>query len=270
MSVDLAIGLYVDNQVVIGYPVEYVSRYWRKSSRAFWFASDEANAADLERQLVGSPLRERINIEVIDQKINAPADLMTAYPICIDRLRNAGCRYIALQEADLCFTDRGVKFVEDNIDAMPRMKIPAMQNKLWHETWNNPVGCVVLPADGFYSCGPSSDWEVKLSEYDANHEAWRVHSDMPGNRLMLDLGYMTLDAYHRKMIGHQRLWPSDTKTNIAAAFARSKREGIAACMPTIHDESGRLVACEGQYKQLIDDLGAMDDYRMVCEVVGVK
>jgi hypothetical protein len=262
---DIAIGLYVDNQAVIGYPCEFVSRYWRNFSRCFWFASDEKNATVLDRICPAN-----VKVEVIDQKINTPADLMKAYPLCIDRLRNAGCRYIALQEADLCFTDRGVKFIEDNIDAMPRMKIPAMQNKLWHETWNNPVGCVVLPADGFYSCGPSSDWEVKLDAKDAGPEAWRVHSDTPGNRLMLDLGYMTPDAFHRKMIGHQRLWPNPIRAEIAIAFARSRADGIRAMMPLVRQEvSGKQepVACGGQYKQIIDDLGAMDDYREVCELM---
>lgn len=261
--IDIAIGTYIDNQAVIGYPVAFISRYWSSFVKRYWFASDDENAAVLDKVRPHG-----VMIEVVGQKIDAPADLMRAYPLCIDLLRKSGCASIALQEADLCFTDRGVEFVDKMLPEMHRMQIPAMQNKLFVETWNNPVGCVILPADGFYQVGPMSDWEVRLSP-DHDFTEYRIQRAGP-RRLMLDLGYISCAAFVRKMIGHQRLWPGDRRAGIVEAFGKSKAEGIRAALPLIQSEvmgKPNPVAYEGQYKTLIDEMGLIEGYREVCEVL---
>lgn len=264
--IDLAIGTYVDNQDAVKYPVGYLTTLWKDFASLFWFTSDDENAAILEQVRLNHPLGDRIKIKVVGQKIRVPDDLMLAYPKCIGQLRLSGCKFIALQEADLALTDDGVDCLRSSPDSLGCFSLAAMQNKLFCETWHNPVGCVVLPANAGYECGPASDWDIRV-----NGDKIRPIEGPHGSRMMLDLGYASPDAFYRKMLNHSKIWPDTIKLATARAFERSRREGILAMAEIAKGEVAggilKPVAYEGQYRQMIDGMGLKEDYDLIVETL---
>ncbi len=193
---------------------------------------------------------------------------MTVWQAVTDHLRDSGCRYICRQEADLVFTDVGLKYVAENLGKS--MCIPARECKLYCETYDNPVGAVILKADGYHKIGPNTDHEVILTEgTDHNHDRWPLQGGVD-ERLMLGLSYFDTGTYARKEAHHVKLWPDQEKRDVVAAFARSRAEGIRAALPKIRRESGgtlKPIAYAGQWKKVIDDLGLVDDMYAVMDVI---
>lgn len=259
--IDCAIGSFIDNQRAVGYPIGYVSRQWADFRRLFWFTSDAENRELLEKERESHPMADRIVIVEIGIHIQTPADLMRVYPACVERLQHAGCKFVALQEADLVLTDFGIEAIRDQIENRRVMGIPAMQNKLYCETYDNPHGCVVLPSESKYTMG-NTDWEVYVDSvpwlnWDLKHES--------GARLMLDLGYFGTDAYYRKLENHGRLWPNETWKVHRAAFDRSAGEGIRLALDRVRSECGqiKMIPLDEQYQTLLDDLGLRVDWSLV-------
>lgn len=255
---DVAMGLYVDHQEALRYPIAYVSSYWWKFRKIYWFVSDYENARAASMELANdkSGHLRRVKIVLMNLGINKPSDIAPVYDTMIRHLRDSGCRYIARQEADLVFTDKGLAVVEQKLawgnDAAP-FTVPAMCNKLRYETWDNPVGAVFLKADGYYHCGDQSDWNISLNPNGDRHELPQGH---PGRRLMLDLGYLTVDAIRRKCLNHAKLWPEPEMLAYKAAFEISNEEGLKLYWNRIKRESkSGSMAWDDQYAKIYHDLG---------------
>jgi hypothetical protein len=270
--IDCAIATYVDNQEAVGYPVSYITNYWSDFAEIFWLASDVDNAMELRAMRDEHPMADRIKVATLGVKITKPCHLMLAYGESVAFLqRTAKSKFVAFQEADVCFTDHGIDTIKRQLEDRRFMGMPAIKSVLYHETktWNHPHGCVIFPRNATYEIGPDSDWQVRLknfgaSQYEANWELKHTSDDL---RMMIDLSYFSVGMYERKLVSHNRLWPDQFKVDCKAAFNRSFGEGarmaVARFKQECGDTSAYMVEYAGQYKRIIDDLGLRDEYAAV-------
>lgn len=286
----IAIGTYVDNQEIVQYPVEYLAETWESFDHLYWFGSDAENCQILEKLIVNHTCKNKIKIINLEHKIKCPSDIGQAQNKCVEyMLIDSAADFIAYQQADLCLTAAGVSAINNFASnatitdelASRILTMAAIQNKLYCETEHNPIGCVVAHrscniayAGGWtFNCWNGNN--AGVNSYIGNRWCLLVNNAIKiepvglWKRYMLDLGYISIDAYYRKLINHAKIWPDYTwKNEFKELFDNDKAEGVKAAIKRacLHDMQGRpisMVSYADEYKVVIDRLGLLDDYNFV-------
>jgi hypothetical protein len=259
---------YIDNQEILQYPIIQVVKQLKNfCNRVFVFASDIENEKYLQSQV-------QTEIVNINHKIRRPVDISIAQNRCVRWLKeNTTADFIAYQQADLIITELGINFAKSWIDNPTDMAIglAAAQNKLYVELLDNPYGCVLMKKEFDY-VSIEDGWEVQTvkspTSYRHDINPWE-NKTLKDNRLMMDLGYISVDAYYRKLINHVRIWPDvDWKIQLRKLYDTDKKAALRETFKRIkkYEESkGKLTVVEysGQYKWLIDLMSLYEDYKFV-------
>ena len=272
------IGMFVDHQEIVQYPVGIVSNTLGCFDHIYWFGSDEQNAGLLEDLKASHQFKDKITVITLGHKIECPGDIGVAQELSVAWMRQMdGANITGYQQADLCLTLYGAEVVNKRIEScedLPNLvfAVPAMQNKLYCETYYNPSSCFFLGDTEYYS--PGDGWEnYHRLAWMPNRAPMTSLKEIEGEpRLMIDLGYLGTEMYHRKRVNHSRIW--STTNEVAPWLELFMRDKDAAIIQSLHGwqrEVGttrvpEVVDYEGMYKTVIDQLGLWDDYCYVREL----
>lgn len=269
----ISIGVYVDNQEIVQYPVSFLSEYWDMFDYLFWFGSDEPNCNILRDLASKHKFKDRIKVINIGQKVRVPGDIGVAQTKSVAYMvANTDAEYIGYQQADLCLTDVGVDAIKKGMMSISgAFAIAAEQNKLYCETWHNPNGLTIMHRSCRY-LSPADGWTVHIELGGVSASPPTYEETDPNNRFMLDLGYMSSDAYYRKLINHAKIWPDfGWKHALKAQFDINRMAGIKAALRHVsnHDFAAQppTIVKSLQYKYLCDRFGLHEDYWMVNEAI---
>jgi len=272
-----AVGTFVDHQEVVRYPVGLITEPYEDFDEIYWFGSDDENVELLESIKAAHPLRDRIAVVNLNQKIREPRDIGTAQTRSVKFMQRTGADIVGYQQADLCLTDDGIhEVIRELANATPTtaFSVSVMQNKLYCESYFTPHCCFFIGSgiEHNWSWGWENKWRKPGAE-------WRQFSSLDQDstaRLMIDLGYFDTASFYRKMVNHQRIWVNQPwvlemqgllETDMAAAV-RYGIQRLWAEMRYEPEHKPRVVEYEGAYKKVIDRMGLYEDYCFVRSVVG--
>lgn len=245
----------------------------------YWFASDEANASMLRKLSQGKP---RIRVVVLNHKIRKPVDIAIAQNLSVQWIQenDQHADFIFYQQADLIITPEGTDFAQKWVKEFDGRELvvglAAAQNKLFVELLDNPNGGVLFHRSWKF-VSVEDGWEVlnvpSPFSYRKSEKPWMSPTLVNEQRPMMDLGYISTDAYIRKLINHARIWPDgDWKQKLLKVYQADKREGIRQTFLRIakfEESKGKpvvVVPYAGQYKWLIDKMGLQSEYNLIKSV----
>ena len=263
-----AVGTYVDHIDVVLYPVAFLTNSWHIFDKLYWFASDHNNAVILTSIRESHALRDRIEIVVLNHKIIHPNDIGVAQEKAYEIMR-AGVDYVVYQQADLYITQYGVSEIQKWLATSPAdaVAVRVMQNQLFCETWYNPNGVMIIPTRFNYS-SPGDGWLNYVRDQTTSDINIVLAERDITKRLALDLGYLSIDTYYRKMVNHNRIWPSAEKDIMIALLRTDKYRGVIAAITNLAGACDLVqVRRSGQYGELIDVFGLSDDYDLVTRAI---
>lgn len=264
-----AICLYVDNQEVVKYPVDYISEKLSTFDIIIWFGGDEKQVDILE----GINHNSKVVVVNIDHKINAPSDIESGQTKCFKWMQeNIEADIYALMEADFVMTEYGNEEVERwaQEETEGAVCFAAMQNKLYHETWNNPVA-LQIHRKGFSYDATGGSWH----RY-ANGNGVRRKTDYcelamlnMGKRAILDLGYLSLDAIYRKAQCHSvKLWPDAEWKALEVFYAEDKPEYIRRVIRKYDLKRENFIPLsDQQYWKIFEELNLLNEYEFVQRLI---
>lgn len=267
---------YVDNQSIVQYPIETMYRLLNWCDKMIWFVGDKEN-----HDVIAPLVKDKIEIIQIDQKIIIPEDIRFAQNKAVNWIKaNTNTEFIFYQQADLLLTPHGEKIATDWIadyDGNTKsISLCVAQNKLFVELFDNPNGGVLFHKSWEYEA-EDDGWFLKNSyspySYRFSSDPWNHPTLVNDARPMMDLGYITTDAYMRKLICHGKIWPDkEWKERLYKIYQQDKIQGIRETFKRIeqYEESKgkpmKIVEYKGQYKWLIDTFGFNDEYEMIKKI----
>lgn len=267
----VVVGTYVDHLETVRYPVDVLTDSLDWCDQVYWFASDDENAAILRGMAADHRLNDRIIIVVLEKGITHPNDIGIAETASFDFMKaHDDADFIGYQVADEVLTPAGVAVIQKLLPkASAPFAISALKNQLYVELWHSPLALVLFPRDySFKSLGDG--WDRR---YLAVDDSWRgippYREEDRSPPYMIDLGYMSTDAYYRKLVNHNRIWPDRKKPRGREAFDLDLAEGIQWGLENIARMTAKIpvvLEYSGFYRYVIDRLGLYADYMLVKSV----
>ncbi len=235
---------YIDHQQEINYPINYLLKH---NPELMVFCSDEENK-NYCMQLGFMP-------KIIDFKIRQPGDIASAQNICIDLIFNVyNPDFVVWNQADIFITKKGAKIIEDfcvekNLDQTAALGL--MHIKLFHHCGFTYYGINVIGRDAWPRIKFTGDGAY-LGSGGADYCAKEDSS--------IDIGYLTIEQCRNHIRQHEKTWSSPEIIS-----NQSDKEFVKTVLDR-HNYSG-LIAEDSEYFELIKDMGLVDEYNKVKELL---
>lgn len=195
-------SVYVDHQERSKYPIEYVTRNISFCDKIYLFGSDAENADWLKSMKAKHLLGAKMEVVQINAKVSAPTDIAKAQNACLDWIRsNEVFDYYLLLQADTTLTALGIhnlmKFMGIGEPDRPVVMQKINRVHLHMDFGRTHFGIALIGK------GSKDSRFVGDGAYTENY--W-VSSDRDDVWHAMDVSYMSVDGFARKMDVRGRVW----------------------------------------------------------------
>lgn len=222
----IAASIYVDNQRRYKYPIEYVLRNLDFCDAIYLFGSDAENKEALDEVKGTSHLRDRIQTIDIGVKVKTPMDISEAQNKCAEFVRGVSSfdYHLSLQ-ADTALTNLGVKFVR-KFAATGDPDRPVVALKISHVRLHTHAGRTHF---GIALIGKGSD-NRKFVGDGAYTEAYWVSSDKDDIWHAIDISYLSIEGFIRKMDVRASVWKDSVQAGLFWEYKDSPKDFLKAAL----------------------------------------
>jgi len=257
----LGMALYIDNLERLKYDIPLIIRNWR-ADRIVLFSGGDVTTSILQNHVSEN---DKLSIIQIDKSINRPTDIPIAFNHCIDYCYDVlGFDSLIFSHADVYITKAGMDFLAEGHDNDKYISLEYDHVQLYSHMWASWSAVILsykdrrvhwdLTDDGSRIIGPG-----KLGDK-------YVH-DWYNPDFVLDVGYLTVQAYINKMKNHNFIWPDAYKVVVALALEFDKAAGLQMAYNMIKSYCPLVPIEESRYGELFDYFQCWDEYRMCVDLM---
>ena len=258
-------SVYVDQQVRFQYPIEYVTRNLDFCDAIYLFGSDRESCEWLREMAARHPLGKKMVAVEIGVKVVAPVDIASAQNACMEWMRrNENFDYHLLIQADTTITVLGVRSIRRFIGSGDPDR-PVVMQKINHIRLHTDAGRTHF---GVALIGRDSK-DSKFVGDGAYTENYWVSSAVDHIWHAIDIGYLSVDGFARKMDVRGSIWKDLLQAGLFWEYKENRSEFLKIALRDLvfRERCGvpskMISEADEDYMEAVKHFGLEEERRLV-------
>lgn len=278
----LVAAIYLSNQDIIGYPVDYVAATLDFVDEIHLFGGDQANTDWLAALKERHPLGAKMFVDCIDQKVETVGDIPAMMTKSVARLKGRA-DFVLVTQADTCATPESVQVVRSYMTDQNRVMAAHLYCRIGFLYQHSGTGWGHTIVGGEFAGRFDGDG----FGFDAEgHHIGRVGD---GWNCCLEIGSLSPELYFRHQSSHVKTWReyglmgprlaaypgAIARDPLLAPWLQTRVDRDEFLRLSLMDGRNRIVntplvpieSVDARFTKVIEDMGLRDDCTYVCGLV---